>query len=61
LSFWVSSALFALRSASRCRIPLGDLGVVDALRLCDRRLLLVGERALDDASLPRRRSIMQRK
>jgi hypothetical protein len=60
LSCWISSALFALRSASRCRIPLGDLGVVDASRLCDRRLLLVGERALDDASPPRR-SMMQRK
>jgi hypothetical protein len=61
LSFWISSALVALRSASRCRIPLGDRGVVDASCLCDRRLLLVGERALDDASLPRRRSMMQRK
>jgi hypothetical protein len=60
-TFWISSALFALRRAPRCRIPLGDRGVVDAWRLCDRRLLLVGERALDDASLPRRRSMMQGK
>ena len=52
VSFWISSALFALRSASRSRIPAGDRGVVDASRLCDRHLLLVDERALDDASLP---------
>jgi hypothetical protein len=61
LSWWISSVLFALRSASQSRIPLGALGVVDASRLCDRRLLLVGERAVDDASPPRGRSMMQRK
>jgi hypothetical protein len=49
--------LGALRLAQRVAVqglPLGDLGVVDASRLCDRRLLLVGERAGDDASPSRR-------